>query len=169
MLRNLPPEEVRFANNATIMGHAISNGVNTLNNAGYKTIEPIKMLFAISLIESHGKEDPHNLINLFILNSHEICWDKIKLRDEKFFIENVSQIFSVLPAESVNLFKDLFLTVDKNGTNVISKKLKDEIWGLFDAMIKISIKYIHKQQIQKPDVYADVKLQKHADLWGVKL
>lgn len=168
-MRNLPSEEVRFANNATIMGHAISNGVNTLNNAGYKTIEPIKMLFAVSLIESHGKDDPHNLINLFILNSHEVCWDKIKERDEKFFLENVNKIFSVLPAESINLFKDLFLTVDKNGKNVISQQLKDEIWGLFDAMIKISIKYIAKQQIQNPEKYAAVNLQKHAKTWEVKL
>lgn len=169
MLRNLPPEEVRFANNATIMGHAISNGVNILNNAGYKTIEPIKVLFAVSYIESQGKEDPHHLINLFILNSHELCWDKIKERDEKFFLENVNNIFSVLPSESVNLFKDLFLTVDKHGKSIISTQLKDQIWGLFDAMIKISIKYIYKQQIQDPGKYAEVDLQKHAQTWDVKL
>lgn len=167
MLRNLPPEEVRFANNATIMGHAISNGVNTLNNAGYKTIDPIKMMFAISLIESHGKENPHNLINLFINNSHALCWNKIKERDEKFFLENVNKIFSILPAESVNIFKDLFLTVDDNGVNVVSDNLKNELWGLFDAMIKISIKYIHKQRIQHPEKYSDVDLQAHAKLWGV--
>jgi hypothetical protein len=59
--------------------------------------------------------------------------------------------------------------VDKNGKNVISKQLKDEIWGLFDAMIKISIKYISKQQIQNPEKYAEVNLQKHAQTWDVKL
>lgn len=165
MNRNLPSEEVRFANNANIMGQAISTGINKLHNQGYKTIEPFKVAFAVSIIEAHGKDDPHGLINIFIKNSHEACWDKIKLRDEKFFIENIANIFKILPAETVNIFKDLFLTVDKNGKSVISKELKEEIWGLFDAMIKISIKYISKRKHE----FKNVNLEHHATQWSVKL
>jgi len=163
----LPPEEVRFANNASIMGHAVSAGINKLNQQGFKVVDPITVLFAISLIESHGKDDPHGLINMFIKNSHESYWDKIKERDEKYFVENINKIFSVLPSETVNIFKDLFLTLDKNGDNVISLKLKNEIWGLFDAMIKISIKYIHKQKIQHPEKYEHIELDRHTTVWGV--
>lgn len=163
MHRNLPAEEVRFAKNVSIMGHAISAGINKLNNEGYKVIDPITVLVAISVIENH---DPHDLIHQFIIKSHEECWDKIKERDETYFIQNISKILNMGNNESINIFKDLFTTVDKNGVNVLSKKLKDEIWDLFDAMIKIAIKYIHKQNKQS-EKYKHVDLDKHCKVWKI--
>jgi hypothetical protein len=163
MKNNLPSEEIRFAKNATIIGQAITACVNKLHQQGYKNVDPMTIVFGVSLIESQGKNDPHGMINMFIKNSHDLCWDKIKERDEQYFIQNVTKIFNVLPAETVTIFKDLFLTVDKNGVNVISQKLKDEIWGLLDAMIKISIKYICKKRSD----YEYINLEHHAKIWSV--
>jgi hypothetical protein len=168
MKTNLPSEEIRFAKNATVIGQAINTCVNKLQQQGYKTVDPMILTIGLSIIESQGKNDPHAMIKLFIKNSHESCWDKIKERDEHYFVHNVSKIFSALPPDTVNIFKDLFLTVDNNGVSVISQKLKDEIWGLLDAMIKISIKYINKHRHNSND-YENVKLEHHAKVWTVVL
>jgi hypothetical protein len=168
MQRNLPSEEIRFANNVSVMGQAISTGINKLHKEGYKVIDPITVVFALSVIESHGKENPHDLIDKFISRSHEECWDKIKERDEKYFIENMSNIFNMIPQDSVNIFKDLFTTVDKNGCSVIPIQLKEEIWNLFDALIKISIKYIYKQN-KHNNKYSHIDLDRHCHVWSIKL
>src|SRR5437868_5949819 len=137
------PEEERFATNAKIMAQAVQESVQRLFNAGYKTVNPGLVAFAVTIISSFDK---HYLIQGFIENSHATCWDSIKNRDEIFFVENVKDVFKYLPMDKVNLFKDLFCTKDVNGNNVVSQSLKDQLWNLFDAMIKISIKYVHKNR-----------------------
>lgn len=160
----IPPEEERFAKNATIMANAIYNGVQKLYDNGYKVVEPHIILFALELIK---ELDKHSLIQGFIKNSHQDCWDKMKDRNEEFFVENASTIFAYLPMNNVNLFKDLFLTVDNNGNSVISQTLKDEIWTLLDAMVKISIKYVYKNG--NIETFKDVNLNHHSKVWNVVL
>ena len=173
------PEEERFAKNTTIMAQAVHESVQKLFNAGYKTVDPILVSIAVSVISAFDK---HYLIQGFIENSHDKCWDGIKKRDEIFFVENVTDIFRYLPMDKVNLFKDLFLTKDTQGNSVISQSLKNQLWDLFDAMIKISIKYIHKNRCpysyQTNDglgntygasFFDEVDLKRHASVWGVKL
>lgn len=135
------PEEERFFRNTTIMAQAIKEGVERLYKAGYKTIDPSLIDIAVAIISRFEK---HHLIRGFIEHSHNTCWDSIKCRNEEFFIENAGSIFGYLPMDKVNLFKDLFTTKDINGNNVVSLGLKNELWSLLDAMIKISIQYIHK-------------------------
>lgn len=176
---SVAPEEERFAKNTTIMAQAVHESVQKLFNAGYKTVDPTLVSIAVSVISAFDK---HYLIQGFIENSHEKCWDGIKKRDEIFFVENASDIFRYLPMDKVNLFKDLFLTKDPQGNSVVSQSLKNQLWDLFDAMIKISIKYIHKNRCpysyQTNDGLAnaygasffdEVDLNKHASVWGVKL
>lgn len=173
------PEEERFAKNATIMAQAIQDGVQRLFDAGYQTVNPKLIGTAAVLISNFNK---HYLIQGFIENSHTACWDKIKERDENFFVENASNIFRYLPMDKVNLFKDLFLTKDQRGVSVVSESLKQQIWCLFDAMIKISIKYIHrgrnpqafnvdKKQVNRytASFFDDVDLEYHARVWNLKL
>lgn len=85
--------------------------------------------------------------------------------------------------DKVNLFKDLFTTKDKNGKNVISDQFKEQIWKLFDAMIKISIKYIHRQRnpyshkndegeligAYGAEFMDEVDINYHATVWELKL
>lgn len=173
------PEEERFAKNTTIMAQAVHESVQKLYNAGYKTVDPTIVALAVTVISSFDK---HYLIQGFIETSHEKCWDSIKKRDEVFFVNNASDIFKYLPMDKVNLFKDLFLTKDSQGNSVISQSLKNQLWDLFNAMIKISIKYIHKNRCpysyQTNDgvvntygasFFDEVDLNKHAGVWGVKL
>lgn len=176
---SVAPEEERFSKNTTIMAQAVHESVQKLFNAGYKTVDPTLVSIAVSVISAFDK---HYLIQGFIENSHEKCWDGIKKRDEIFFVENASDIFRYLPMDKVNLFKDLFLTKDPQGNSVVPQSLKNQLWDLFDAMIKISIKYIHKNRCpysyQTNDTLAnaygasffdEVDLSKHASVWGVKL
>lgn len=176
---NIPPEEERFATNTITMAQAVKDGVERLYNAGYRTIDPNMITMVVLVIQSFDK---HYLIQGFIENSQQLCWGKIKERDETFFIENAGNIFKYLPTDKVNLFKDLYTTKDATGKCVVSQTLKDQIWDLFDAMIKISIKYVHKHR--SPYSYAtndgivntygaeffeEVDLKNHSDLWNVKL
>ena len=133
--------------------------------------------FFKSFIQSF--DDKNYLIQGFIENSHEKCWDSIKNRDEQFFVENAGNIFKYLPNDKVNLFKDLFITKDKYGNSVVSIELKNQLWKLFDAMIKISIKYIHKNRgpclmengipAYKISFFPTVDVSYHAKNWQVIL
>lgn len=172
---SIASEEERFATNAKIMAQAVQESVQRLYNAGYKTVNPALVTLAVTIISSFDK---HYLIQGFIENSHEKCWDSIKKRDEQFFIENVKDVFKYLPMDKVNLFKDLFCTKDANGNSVVSQSLKDQIWSLFDAMIKISIKYVHKgrqpyssDNVEKygANFFEEVDLKYHSNNWKVIL
>lgn len=176
---NQPPEEERFSSNTTIMAQAVADGVQKLYDKGYKTVDPNLIRLAATLMSSFNK---HYLIQGFIENSHGECWDKIKQRDEVYFMNNVSSVFQYLPMDKVNMFKDLFEIKDDNGNSVVPQSLKDQIWGLFDAMIKICIKYVHKQRAPYSDFtkdgvindynasfFDDVDVPYHSNKWGVIL
>lgn len=173
------PEEERFAKNTTILAQAVHEGIKRLYEAGYKTIDPNLVELAVTVISTFDK---HYLIQGFIESSHEKCWDNIKRRDEIFFVQNASDIFKYLPMDQVNLFKDLFNTKDANGNSVVSQSLKDQLWDLFDAMIKISIKYIHNNRAPYSystsdgprnaygsSFFDEVNIAHHAGVWKVNL
>lgn len=69
------PEEERFAKNTVIMIEAVHDSILKLYNAGYKTVDPTIVKLAASVITAFDKEF---LIQGFIENSHEKCWDAIK-------------------------------------------------------------------------------------------
>jgi hypothetical protein len=175
----LPPEEERFATNVDIMARAVHESVTDLFNAGYQTVKPDLIILARTLMAALDK---HYLIRGFIENSHKTCWDSIKRRNEKFFIENAGDIFKYLPVDEVNIFRELFTTVDAYGSSVVSQDIKDELWDLFDVMVKIAIKYVHKYRnpysvIVDGEVvnhyatplYEEIDIYRHANTWGLKL
>lgn len=177
--KQLPPEEERFSSNTNKLGEAIKLCINKLFSLGYQTVNPALVELAVSAIANYDK---HVLIQGFIKNSHQECWDKIKVRDEQYFVDNASKVFSDLPAGEVNLFKDLFTTKDKHGHSVIEQNLKDKIWNLFDTLIKISIKYVHKRRdpyiadvkgvstnAYSKSFFDDVNVSHHANNWKVML
>lgn len=175
----IAPEEERFAKNANILAQAIHESLTKLYNSGHKTIDPTIVQMAAALISAFDK---HYLIQGFIQNSHDKCWLYIKDKNEEFFLKNSSEIFKYLPMDRVNLFVDLFTTRDKNGIFIISDDLKDEIWGLLQAMVKIAIKYIHRMRSPKciiqnnvqnntydAQFFDEVDLEKHAKSWNINL
>ena len=164
-MTQLPPEQTRFKRNALTMANAILFGISKLSEQGYEVIDISNIQLIIALLQS--KElDEHFLISNFMKKSHKV-WDKIKERDELFFCENASSVFDFLPADRVNIFKDLFLTVDKQGKNVIEQTLKDQIWGLLDNMIKVSIKYLYKKRLTDTTLLPDINIDHHIKIWQV--
>lgn len=159
---NRPPPEERFSKNAAIMAQAIYVGVKKLHDDHYKVVDPNLICLVAEIIKQY---DPHKLITGFIKNSHETCWDKIYERDEAYFIEHAPKIFEMIPADTVHLFRDLFLTKDQHGQSVISESLKTQIWKLFDSNIKISIQYAHLHR----ELFPTVDVNKHAALWHINL
>lgn len=175
----IPPEEERFSSNTNKLGEAIKICIRKLFDMGYQTVDLSLVEFAVIAIANYDK---HALIQGFIKNSHAECWDKIKVRDEQYFVDNSAKIFAHLPAGEVNLFKDLFTTKDKNGNSVIEQEFKNKIWTLFDALVKISIKYVHKGRdpyvadvkgvatnAYSKSFFDDVNVQYHAINWNVIL
>lgn len=175
-----PSEKERFSITTCQLAEAIHYNVSILYEKGYKTIDPNLVLIVSEVIKQFDKD---YLIKGFIENSHKSCWDNIKSKKEDFFVENANDIFKYLPAGEVNLFKDLFLTKDDDGNSVIDQQLKDQIWKLFEVMIKISIKYIHKNRSPfaitdkngelfhkyETDFFNEIDLVKHAATWDIKL
>ena len=174
-----PPEEERFQKNAVVLCNLVQKCVQDLNKAGYNSISPLAVSMATTLV---GSFDKNYLIQGFIDNSHKECWDQIKKHDEEFFTKNAGEIFKMLPTERVNLFKDLFLTRTPNGQPVVPQNSKDQMWDLFDALVKIAIKYIHRNRqpysrdyngelvhAYHASFYDEVDLSHHADVWKVKL
>ena len=165
-----PPEEERFKQNAIVMTKALQTGLQKLKNEGHN-VDLTVVTMASALVVGF---DSHYLIREFIKKSHAKCWDKINARDEDFFVENAASIFEYLPNDNVNLFKDLYLTKDIHGNNVVAQSLKNQIWSLFDAMIKISIKYIHKHRKMVDGCYTepffdDVNIDHHINVWQCKV
>ncbi len=176
---NIVPPEERFQKNAKIMAEAVLEAIQTLYKLGYQTIDPNMVILVVTVISSLDK---HYLIRGFIENSHEKCWDEIKKRDEVFFVKNACDIFKYLPMDKVNLFKDLFQTKDSHGQSVIDQDLKNQIWALFDAMIKISINYVHIgrgayscattkgiKNSYKNKFFDNIDITTHANIWKVNL
>lgn len=175
----LPPEEERFYINVENICQIVYSGISKLERSGHKTVDLTLVSIGIAMIKSYNK---HSLIQRFIDKTHFKCWESIRNRDENFFINNAGDIFSSLPVESVNIFRDLFSVKDKNGNSVISQGLKDDLWKNFEANIKISIKYIYygrsKQASETPDFftqqygptfYQDVDLETHIKNFKPKL
>lgn len=175
----MPPEEVRFSTTTTQLAGLIYESVCKIRDLGYKTVDPQLVDMISKLIPVYDKKE---LIEGFITNSHVACWDSISKRDEEFFIKNAGEIFKYLPMDKVDLFKDLFQTKDSNGNNVIGEDLKNKLWRLFDSMVKISIKYVHKGRVPYSldngkeiiskyglPFYEDVNITHHATLWKVTL
>jgi hypothetical protein len=161
------------------MANAVLEAIQKLHDQGYQTVNPMLVRLASTVMAGFDKDF---LIQGFIENAHYECWDMIKRRDEEYFKEHASEVFQHLPMDKVNLFKDLFDQKDKSGKSVVPDSLKNQIWDLFDSMIKICIKYVHKKRSPfsygteqgivneyQYDFLEAVDVPRHSKTWGVKL
>jgi hypothetical protein len=161
-----PPEEERFTKNAIQLVNAVHYGLQKLYDSGYKTVNPSLLLIPASLLQSE-ELNKHSFITTFI-NKSNTTWNKIKERDEDYFITNADKIFD-LPENLIKMVKDLYLTKDANGNNIITQQFKNQIWDLLDAMIKTAIQYVYKKQQTDAKQFGSIKINHHIKVWHVKV
>ncbi len=175
-----PPEEERFLTNVLDLTALVHELATTCWNSGTKDINPQLVFIAEKYLENYDKI---SLIETFIKHSHP-HWDEIKNRNEEFFIEHAHILFKHLPIDSnnINAFKVFFTAIDENGENIIIEEDRDAIWDIFDSLVKICIKYVHKVRGVKlvdtgkglrpayiKNKFPDIKVRKQAKIWGIKL
>ncbi len=175
-----PPEEVRFMTNVLDLTDLVHELATVCWNAGRKDINPHLVAIAENFLESY---DPNELIDVFIRHSY-MHWEKIHDRDEDFFISNAHVIFQHLPVDtnSINAFKVFFEAKNDRGEYIIPKEDRDAIWNIFDSLVKICIKYVHKVRgvkLVKTDdgirpayqnkKYPEIRVRELAKLWEIEL
>jgi len=96
---------------------------------------------AVSYIE--GFKDKKKMINTFIRKSYPF-WNKIRKREISFFTDNASTIFNYIPVANLDHIFDEVLKMERSsGCLFVDENEKKKIWGFFDAMVNISIRYAH--------------------------
>ena len=173
-------EEGRFAANIKCMTDLLYELISTAYSRGHKKINPQMVTMAGVYISSIDKTV---LIDTFITHTHEECWEQIRKREDRFFIENSSKIFGKLPiqSEQIDAFKYLFTTKDANGP-IITPEDKTAIFDIASSLVKIAIKYIHRKRCvelvevdgkMKPrykfNFMADIKVRDAAQKWNITL
>lgn len=176
-------EEERFSANIKSLTDLVHELTSMCWDAGNKQINPTLIMLAGAYLSSFNKVE---LIEIFIENTHEICWEKIRNRNENFFIEHSEQIFGKLPISQGNIdaFKILFTAKDQKGESIISDEDKDAIWDHFGTLVKICIKYVHRVREcylfedkeknkflpkYRHNRFPQIKVREHAKKWDIEL
>lgn len=186
-----PPPEERFHANVLNMTNLIKKIIVQANRAGYNDVAPLMIDIASEYIKKNY--DKRKIIEKFILLSHPkgsdgkvttATWDKIRLRDEKFFEKNAFDIFEGLPHGVVDAFKKLYnMTNPKTHQPIVNRDDKNEIIDYFHAFVKIAIRYIHAQRrpytkvengktvyrYHNSDFMKEINIIKYAEDWNLSL
>lgn len=172
-------EEERFSQTIEELIKLVQDLTIEVTKKGYKIVDPQVIGVAANVI----KIFPTNkLLEVFIRRSND-HWEKIRVKNKDFFIDEAHNMFSDLPGGHVSAFKDLVSIRDKDNNPVVSSDDIDALFEFFHAMIKISIKYIHKQRqpivvkqadgtlykYNVPSNFEYVQLDTHAKNWGITL
>ena len=191
-MENDPPEEKKFITNVLDLTALVHELATTCWQKGIKEINPQLVLFAEKYLESC---DSTQLIEKFIdsCNKHyetgkydptKDYWEKIRERNEVFFAENAHSIFNNLPVDTknINAFKIFFTAKDDQGNKIIPDDDRNAIWDIFDSLVKISIKYVHRirevrldktEQGLRPvytnNKFPQIKVRKLAKIWDITL
>ena len=175
-----PPEEERFMTNVLDLTDLVHELATVCWSSGLKDVNPRLIMIAENFLESY---DPVNLIEVFIQHSHT-HWTKVYNRDEDFFINNAHVIFQHLPVDtnSINAFRVFFEAKKSNGDYVIVQEDRDAIWDMFDTLIKICIKYVHRvrgiklvktengiRPAYKLKKFPEIKVREQAKMWEIDL
>jgi len=176
-----PNEEERFMTNIKDLINLMHELITTCWEEGIKDINPIMINFAGSYLSSYDKTE---LIETFIEHTHQECWEKIRLKEEQFFIEHTDKIFGKLPVgkNNIDAFKILFTSKDKNGNYIIIEEDRDAIFDIFGTLVKICIKYVHRVREcyltekdgkmvprYKYEKFPNIKVREHAKKWKIDL
>ena len=138
------PEEERFRANILDLGALVHELTTNCWNAGRREVAPQLVAMGEDYLK---KYESKKIIEGFINHSYEY-WEKIRLREEDFFINHAHVIFQQLPikSENINAFKMFFTAKDNKGKDIVIEDDRKAIWVIFESLVKISIKYVHKSR-----------------------
>lgn len=163
-------EEDRLLINIDILVELIMEGIKLMGNEQ----EFSANIQQLQLFKNITKMMPtKTIIDNFIKHSHLECWDLIKTKNESFFIENAKNVFKSVPAPTIEILKKMFTETDKYGNQIMDQNYRDNIWKVLHNMIKISLKYIHRERKLKFETaktyynfFNDVDLLYHSQEWN---
>ena len=147
--------EDRFATNVSSIFIMVGQCIDIMNEnwADNKKIDTGILKLAGNFIDSMDKKQ---LVQQFILKSHKF-WNEIKERNENFFLEHSSGIFghigNGIAAKYIDSFSTIFRERNRDGDFIINEDLRDDLWQAFQALVKISIKYIHTEREMEDGEY----------------
>lgn len=179
---SVPSEEERFSCNARALTQRMVEEIDILQAQGYCANLPTHLLKMLpTLIAMYNKKE---LLEGFIRNSYRY-WGEIYNRDIVFFRDNADEIFAAkLPTVNVRLFREIFAEKDSRGGLILKPETIEYIWNNFQAMVKISLKYIHRERrpstyqdqagnecirYANPDFFAEIDVPRLATIWKVTL
>lgn len=169
-MENPASEEERFFSNLKDLMALVYELAVMCWESGFKDVSPKLVEFAESFLENY---DSTKIINAFIKNSHKywgapqtdsngniLCnkdgvyigkGGQIKAKSDDFFIKNAYKIFGGLPVgkDQINAIGIFFKAKDENNNYVIVKEDRDAIWNYIHSLVKIAIKYVHRQRGMK--------------------
>lgn len=175
----LKTEEERFFLTIEELIKLVHELTTSVTNKGYKIVDPAVIGVAAGVIKLVPVT---RLIEVFVRRSHE-HWEEIRGKKKNFFVKEAHNMFSDLPGGHVTAFKDLVSIVDKDSNPVVPNEDIDALFDFFQALVKISIKYIHKQRqptivkqtdgvlykYSEPKAFEYVALETHAKNWKITL
>lgn len=156
--RSLPTTVDRFFMNVEGLFQLISELVNSAYQSGYKVVSPYLVNFTGFILFKMNKD---YVIRTFIEKSHK-HWNEIRVKDEDFFLNHAIHVFSGLPLDDVNSFKELFLLKTAAGDRFVSDDDRDAIWEYFESLVRISIHYL--QENPSKNVW-NIDMDKTISLW----
>lgn len=163
-MANLPHQE-RFAGNLKALIPVIKAIVGRACNSGLKFVDPQLLDVAGGLLNGFNTT---TMIEKFIERSNPF-WERIRNKENSFFVENAGLVFDGLQVDIVNSFKMLYESKHADGTPVLTPKDEKLLWEYFHSMVKISIKYIHSTRRTNPTYSSEISLEDLIRKWDVKV
>lgn len=163
-------EENQFYDNVIYLTGMIKDQVRMASSHGMELIKMVYLDLATAFITAYNRKQ---LIEDFISFSHQFCWEMIKKKDVKFFIEHADGIFSCLPAipaKNVKVFHTLFTSrIPNSNEPLIDEITLEDMWSVFEALVRISICYVNRTRSVTGGKLKEVELEKHAGIWEIDL
>ena len=167
---SLPPPEERFMGCIDDLISVVKDCLEHVQYRGYTILSPALISLAGAAIQRY---DNKFITETFIKYSY-LYWDEIRNHNETFFTEHSNEIFQELPLGNIDSFKKIFTLLDNDGNKVINQDYRDDIWAMFESLVKISINYIHKNRelingTYKFEFYEYIDLNNEANKWKMTL
>ncbi len=128
-----PSPVERFKANLDAISDLIHDLVVKANQQGCTVVSSLMVSIGTVYLKA---QNPDQLIISFIDRSY-IYWDKIHVKDEKFFDENMGTVFSGISKASSDAFVLLATAKDKTGNSIITNDDREDIWEYMRSVVKI--------------------------------
>ncbi len=179
---SIPPPGERFKLTLISLASMMSREIENARHKGIDTIPKGIINLGIELIKN---TEGDIIIGGFVTrsfgktpNGYNNYWDKIKLKDQNFFMNgnNSSLLFGELSSAIV----DGFIKLVKE--KYISEQMMNNVWQHLHAMVKMSISFVYFER--KPQKYntndgfsikytnrvrEHINLEEEANKWGIDL